>query len=282
MSKKKKNQPTFELYQGDSLSQMWRLGKKTADLAFADPPYNIGYNAYDKYDDKRKPSDYLDWCEKWIWMIHGLLRPTGSFWLAISDEYVSELDVIAKQEGFHKRGHVIWYYTFGVACAKNFARSHTHLLYYTKQKSRFTFNADDKAVRVPSARQLVYNDKRANPKGKLPDNTWVLSPKDLEKAFTPEEDVWLESRVCGTFHERVERGTDKGEKAVPQMPEKVMERIILTCSNPGHLVIDPFLGNGTTGAVAVRLGRNFVGCDISENYVARSRERIEASLPTKP
>jgi len=278
VAKKKKAKPTFELHHGSCLDQMWKIGKKEVDLAFADPPYNIGYGGYDKYDDKQDHGDYLQWCEEWISMIHALLRSTGSFWLAIGDEYVSELDVIAKRIGFHKRSHVLWYYTFGVACPKNFARSHTHLLYYTKQKSRFTFNADDKQVRVPSARQLVYNDKRANPNGKLPDNTWVLLPADLDKAFTEGEDTWLVSRVCGTFHERQERGTYQQEKAVPQMPEEILRRIILASSNPGHLVIDPFLGTGTTGAVAVRHGRNFVGCDISEAYIKRATARIESEL----
>jgi site-specific DNA-methyltransferase (adenine-specific) len=64
---------------------------------------------------------------------------------------------------------VIWYYTFGVHCIKKFARSHAHLFYFVKDPKRFTFN--DREIRVPSARQLVYFDSRANPEGKLPDNT---------------------------------------------------------------------------------------------------------------
>ncbi len=81
------------------------------------------------------------------------------------------------------RSWVVWYYTFGVNCKANFSRSHTHLFYMVKDPKSFTFNADSPALRVPSARQLVYGDRRANPKGRLPDNTWILRPQDVPEAF---------------------------------------------------------------------------------------------------
>ena len=215
----------FDLKCQDCLDWLDSLEPESVHLAIADPPYNIGYNAYDKYQDQRETADYHGWCRGWVSRIYKALRPDGAFWLYINDENVSELDVAAKSIGFHKRSHVIHYYTFGVACAKNFARSHTHFLYYTKHKRRFTFNASESELRVPSARQIVYKDKRANPDGKLPDNTWVLSPIDFQKAFTPEEDVWLVSRVCGTFGERVERGTHGVKRGLPQMPELLVDRV---------------------------------------------------------
>ncbi len=276
-AKKKPTKPVFTVKTGDCMKL---LGTDVIDvqLAFADPPFNIDWKGYDKYSDKQSPQYYISWCSEWMQLIHRRLADHGTFWLAIGDEFVSELDVLAKKIGFHKKSHVVWYYTFGVACPKNFARSHTHLIRYTKHKTRFTFNADDKNLRVPSARQLVYNDKRANPKGKLPDNTWVLSPFDLHLAFTSQEDTWLESRICGTFKERQQRGAYQEQKTCPQMPEPIMDRIITACSNRGDLVIDPFLGTGTTGAAAVRLDRNFWGCDISKNYVTRSRARIRKAF----
>lgn len=263
----------------DCVEWLPKLEAGAISLVVADPPYNIGYE-YDNYHDRRSPRDYLDWCRRWMEGIHRALAKTGSFWLYIGDEYVSELDVLAKEIGFHKRSHVIHYYTFGVACRKNFARSHTHLLYYTKSKTKFKFNADDPELRVPSARQLVYHDKRACPDGKLPDNTWVLHPRDLKKAFTAAEDTWLVPRVCGTFHERVERGTHGQKRAIPQMPEKVVERIIRASSDKGDWVADPFLGTGTTGAVAVRLGRKFMGCEISPKYTEQAAKRIAAAAKT--
>lgn len=267
--------PACKMQTGDCVNLLSAQKSCSVDLAFCDPPFGIDWPGYTTYDDSLKGEEYIAWCETWLQEIYRVVKDYGSFWLAIGDEHVSELDVAAKSTGFYKRSHVVWYFTFGTACPNNFARSHTHLLYFTKHKTKFTFNQDDKKLRVPSARQLVYNDKRANPKGKLPDNTWVLSPLDLDKAFSSAEDTWLVSRICGTFKEREQRGTYQKTKTVPQMPVEVLNRIITACSNPGDLVIDPFLGTGTTAESALRLGRNFWGCDISKDYVAASRRRIK-------
>jgi site-specific DNA-methyltransferase (adenine-specific) len=255
------------------LKHLPALAKGSVDLLFCDPPFNVGYH-YDKYEDKKKPEHYLEWCKEWIGLSYQAVAPHGTFWIAIGDEYVSELDCIAKEAGFCKRSHVVWYYTFGVHCPKNFARSHTHLLYYTKTKSKFTFNKDDKNLRVKSSRQLIYNDARANPAGKLPDNTWILLPADLERAFTQDEDTWLVSRVCGTFGERQDRGTYGEQRGCPQMPLEIMNRIVLACSNPGVLVVDPMSGTFSTGDAAVRNKRSFVGFDISSAYCKRGLDRL--------
>ncbi len=106
------------------------------------------------------------------------LKPTGSFWLAIGDDFAAELKLISQQAGFKCRSWVIWYYTFGVNCTKKFSRSHTHLFHFVKDHKHFTFN--NKNIRVPSARQLVYSDGRArSPDGRLPDDTWILRPQDM-------------------------------------------------------------------------------------------------------
>ncbi|MEM9352534.1 MAG: site-specific DNA-methyltransferase [Planctomycetota bacterium] len=252
------------------------------DLAFADPPFNIGYD-YDEYDDRQDDEKYLDWCRDWIAEIHRVLKPDGTFWLAIGDEYAAELKVAAQREvGFHTRGWVVWYYTFGVNCTRKFNRSHAHLFQFVKDEKRFTFNADDPAVRVPSARALVYGDKRANPKGRLPDDTWMLAPapaegwvlrpqdfQDSPHAFTPEQDTWYFSRVAGTFKER------QGFHGC-QMPEQLLARVIRVSSNEGELVFDPFAGSGTTLAVAKKLGRDFLGCELSEEYQKEATARLKA------
>src|SRR5690606_14850684 len=137
---------------------------------------------------------------------------------------------------FHLRNWVVWYYTFGVNCKQKFSRSHAHLFYFVKNPAAFTFNADDPLVRVPSARQLIYNDARANPLGRLPDDTWILRPQDVPQGFSAESDTWYFPRVCGTFKER------EGWHGC-QMPEQVLGRILRTCSKPGDLVLDPFAGS---------------------------------------
>ena len=194
---------SFELdrvYNEDCLTGLKKIGEGVVDLAFADPPFNIGYE-YDVYDDRQKGDAYLDWCRQWTGEIIRVLKPNGTFWLAIGDEFAAELKLILQSEhGLTCRSWVIWYYTFGVNCTSKFSRSHAHLFYFVKDAKRFKFNAE--SIRVPSARQLVYGDRRANPKGRLPDDTWILRPQDLSEGFAADHDTWYFPRVCGTFKER--------------------------------------------------------------------------------
>ncbi len=259
--------PPGTLHQGDCIEGLRGVPTGAVDLAFADPPFNIGYD-YDVYHDRKAFDEYLDWSKAWGSEVARVLKPDGSFWLAIGDEFAAELKVLFHREiGLHLRSWVIWYYTFGVNCAKKFSRSHAHLLYFTKDPARFTFHDD--AIRVPSARQLIYADKRANPRGRLPDDTWILRPQDVPGGgFRPEEDTWCVSRVCGTFKER------KGWHGC-QMPEQVLGRIIRSCSSPGDTVLDPFSGSGTTLAVAKKLGRRYLGFELSPEYADRARLRLE-------
>jgi site-specific DNA-methyltransferase (adenine-specific) len=249
---------------GDCISGMAALPAGSVDLAFADPPFNIGYS-YDVYRDRRKVDDYLDWSRAWIGGVKRVLKSDGTFWLAIGDEYAAELKLIAQSEGFHCRSWVIWYYTFGVNCKFKFSRSHVHLFHFVVDPEKYTFNTE--AIRVPSARQLVYADTRANPSGRLPDDTWILRPQDCVDGFTPDEDTWYFPRVAGTFKER------EGFHGC-QMPEQLLGRIIRSCSNSQELVLDPFSGSATTLAVAKKLGRNYLGFELSEDYAKRGLQRL--------
>jgi site-specific DNA-methyltransferase (adenine-specific) len=252
------------LFQGDCLEGFSKLETGTVDLVFADPPFNIGYD-YDVYDDRKDAEAYLAWCRKWGGEIHRALKPTGTFWLAIGDDFAAELKVAFSEIGFRCRSWVVWYYTFGVNCKKKFSRSHTHLFHFVKNPKLFTFNAD--AVKVPSARQLVYADARFKEGGRLPDDTWFLRPQDMRGSFTPEEDVWYFPRVCGTFKERA------GWHGC-QMPEQLLGRIIKVSSNPEELVLDPFAGSGTTLVVAKKLGRRWLGFELSKKYANQVLARL--------
>ena len=232
---------------GDCIEELGKVEEPFADLIFADPPFNIGYK-YDKYYDKVKSKNYIAWTREWMKACKQVLKPAGSFYVAIGDDYAAEVKLVGEEIGLIMRNWIIWHYTFGQQTKNKFARSHTHIFYFVNDKNNFTFN--DYVVRIPSDRQLTYNDKRANSAGKMPD------------------DVWSEfSRVCGTFKER--------QRWHPcQMPESLLKRIIAVSSNPGDLVLDPFNGSGTTAAAAVQLGRNYAGMDISENYVENTRKRL--------
>jgi len=266
-----------QIIQGDSIKVLNEGPEGWVDLVFADPPFNIGY-LYHGYNDQRNDAEYLQFSEEWIKAVHRALKPTGAFYLAIGDEYAADLCVIAKrQAGFFLRNWIIWHYTFGQQPKNKFARSHTHILCFTKDPKAFTFNAD--AIRVPSARQTTYGDSRANPKGKLPDDVWYLDPGSYilrpqeapEPLFSAESDTWNVSRVCGTFKER------EGWHGC-QMPMGVLNRIILASSNAGEIVLDPFNGSGTTVVAAALLGRKYVGIDQSAEYVDFARKRLQHAL----
>ena len=253
------------VHRGDCLSRMSKVPTGSVHLAFADPPFNIGYD-YDAYDDRLSADAYLDWSKKWMGEIVRVLRPDGTFWLAIGDEYAAELKVIATRElGLTCRSWVVWYYTFGVNCKQKFSRSHAHLFHFVRDPAAFTFNTD--AIRVPSARELVYGDKRANPTGRLPDDTWILRPQDLPEGFGAAEDTWYFPRICGTFKER------SGWHGC-QMPEQLLGRIIRASSREGETVLDPFGGSGTTLAVAKKLGRSFLGMELSDAYADKICARL--------
>ena len=256
-----------KIHHSDCVAGLKNVPTGSVDLAFADPPFNIGYD-YDEYDDRLECQQYLDWSGSWISEVHRVLKENGTFWLAIGDEYAAELKLESQRTGFHCRSWVIWYYTFGVHCQRKFTRSHAHLFHLVKNKNDFVFNNEDLDLRVPSARQLVYNDKRANAKGRMPDDTWILRPQDLTDGFNPDEDTWYFPRVAGTFKERA------GFHGC-QMPEQLLGRVIRSCTNQHDIVLDPFSGSSTTLAVAKKLGRRFFGFELSQDYVKLGSKRLK-------
>jgi DNA modification methylase len=227
---------------------------ESVDLVCTDPPFNIGLD-YPGYFDRRQIDDYQDFLHSVFRDLKYLLKPTGSLFVALDPRYVGGAMDDLRAMGFHWRNTIIWHYTFGQNQKKKFTPSYTPILYFTRHAKDFTFNAD--AVRIPSARQTVYGDKRANPKGKVPD------------------DVWNFPRVAGTFKERA--------KHVTQQPLALVERMVRVASNPGDLVLDPFCGTGTTLVAARRLGRRALGielcpstADIAQKRLSECEEAIHA------
>ncbi len=232
---------------GDCIEILSKAREPFADLIFADPPFNIGYK-YDKYHDKIESKNYIDWTKDWMGVCMKVLKPSGSFYIAIGDEYAANVKVIADELGLVMRNWLIWHYTFGQQMKNKFARSHTHIFYFVKDKNNFTFNNEDDA-RVISDRQKKYKDKRANPVGKMPDDVWDEYP-----------------RVCGTFKERVDFPC--------QMPESILGRIIRVSSREGDWILDPFSGSGTTAVKAAQSKRSYTGIEVSATYAKDSRKRI--------
>jgi site-specific DNA-methyltransferase (adenine-specific) len=175
-------------------------------------------------------------------------------WVICGQEYAGDHQIAMRDAGLHWRNTVTWVETFGVNCRRKFNRTSRQMYYFTKHRTRFTFNVDE--LRTRSRRQEI-GDKRANPAGKVLD------------------DVWRVSRVCGTFHERV--------KTVPtQLPLTLVRRIVRGVSRPGDLVLDPFTGSGTTGVVCVETGRRFHGIELRAEYAEKARRRIDQAIHNQP
>jgi DNA modification methylase len=243
----------------------------SVQLCFADPPFNIGLNYPGPHDDM-PAAEYLAWLGDRFAAVRRVLVPTASLFVAIGQTFQAEVLVMLKALGFHWRNTLIWHYTFGPCQRWKFTPSWTAIHYVTMHPQRFTFNTD--AVRVPSARQTDYGDKRANATGKVPDDIWLLRPRAAERLgfFGPEADTWHIPRVAGTFRERQDH--------VCQMPVAILERIIAVASDPGDLVVDPFAGTGTTLVAAKRLGRQWLGVEKCERTAELARNRLaNESLP---
>jgi DNA modification methylase len=263
-----------KVLKGDCIPLMQAMPGGVVDLVFADPPFNIGLN-YDVYKDKLPYDQYYSWSARWIEECVRILKPDGSMYVAIGDEFASEVNVILKTAGLKFRNWICWYYTFGQNQRLKFNRCHTHILYFVKDSDSYTFNASD--VLVPSARQLKYNDKRAKSGGKIPDDVWMVHAEDdvpvHELRLWPEDaQLWNDSRVCGTFKERLRRADGSAHPC--QMPLSVLRRIIRASSSKGQLVLDPFCGTGTTAYAAKELGRDYLTMELSEEYFNVATDRL--------
>lgn len=244
----------YELITGDCVKILPQLTREQvrAMLIFADPPYNIGINYGVTTNDLRPRREFISWCRRWIGECCANLHDHGSLWLLINHESAADVEITLREVGFTVINWITWYESFGVNCQNKFMRSSRRLFHAVKDPECYVFNK--KPVTRPSARQEIYNDKRAHPEGRLWDDVWGIYPAI--------------PRVCGTFKER--------EPGFPtQLPLKLLYPIVTCAANPGDLVIDPFNGSGTTGVACIVSGCRYVGIDINPEYVDRSRARLD-------
>ncbi|MBT3278907.1 MAG: site-specific DNA-methyltransferase [Phycisphaerales bacterium] len=237
---------------GDCLDLLPQMPENSVDLVFADPPFNTGFR-YDIHHDEMGYGDYVRWTRNWMRACKRVLKPTGSFWIAISAEFAAEIRRLGQRLGLTLRNWIIWHYTFGQHARKKFARSHTHIFYFTADAKEFTFN--DRAVRIFSDREKEYNDQRASRMGRLPDDVWDEFPR-----------ISAKNGERSGFHPC-------------QMPVGLLSRIIRISSNPGDVVLDPFTGSGTTLVAAKKLNRHYIGTELSDDYARGARERLAQTKP---
>jgi len=224
-----------KILQGDCLEILPTLPYGLVDTVFIDPPYNIGIDyGKGRKADLLPPSKFDWWLRQVCRQLKRVLKSAGTLWVLIGEKHTDKLGVNLESLGFHRRRLIVWHETFGNHQNSNFPLCSRFLHYCVKDKNNYTFHPP----RVPSARQTQYRDKRACPAGKVPESVWCIP------------------RVCGTFKERI-------PDYPTQLPEALVERALVTSTNPGDLVLDCFGGSLTTARVAKRLGRNYISIDLN-------------------
>lgn len=256
------------VYLGDCRSVLPTIPEVKAgalDLVFADPPFNWK-RGYDEWDDHMDESDYLTFTYDWIDLCLGGLRPGGSLWINIPDDWAAEIVCFLKGRLSRKPAHsvamdnwCIWHFRFGQNATERFINSKVHVLHFVKAGGRRTFNARD--VLELSDRRAIYGDPRTE------------SKKDgMPAGMRVPMDVWY-----GPYFGRVQgNNRERRHYHDNQLPEAYLERVVRATSNPGDVVLDPFLGSGTTGVIAHALGRRFIGCEFSARNAANAVERMKA------
>jgi len=238
------------------------------DLIFADPPFNWN-RAYDQWDDKLPDHDYLHFTYDWLDACIRALRPGGALWVNIPDDWAAEIvcylkGSVAREDKrrtpapMSLQNWCVWHYRFGQNSVDRFINSKVHALYFIKQGGQHNWNP--KEIAELSDRAAIYGDPR------------TLSKKDgMPAKMRVPLDVWY-----GQYWGRVQgNNTERRHYHDNQLPEAYLERVVRACSNPGDLVLDPFLGSGTTGVMAHALGRNFIGIEFSPDNAAHAVERIK-------
>ncbi|MDX2148263.1 MAG: DNA methyltransferase [Planctomycetota bacterium] len=258
--------PAAAIYVGDCRQVIASLKpalSQRVDLVFADPPFNWN-RAYDQWNDSMPREDYLQFTREWLDACIELLTPTGSMWVNIPDDTAAEIVVHLKSRGMHMANWCIWHYRFGQNTNSRFINSKVHALYFCKDLNQRTWNPHE--IMEPSDRATTYFDARTQ------------SKKDgAPPGMRLPMDVWY-----GQYWGRIQgNNAERRVNHDNQLPEVYLARVILACSSENDLVMDPFLGSGTTGVVAHDLKRRFVGIEYSAANAASAFERMRMG-PARP
>lgn len=245
--------PIDQILQGDCVETLNSLPEKSIDLVFADPPYNLQLSkelwrpnltrvdaVNDSWDQFSDFEEYDGFTRNWLTACRRVLKDTGTLWVIGSYHNIYRVGSILQDLGFWILNDVVWVKTNPMPNFRGvrYTNAHETLLWVQKDKgARYTFNYQD--MKALNADLQMRSD-------------WVIP-------------------LC-TGTERVRLNGQKAHST--QKPEALLYRVILSSSNPGDVVLDPFFGTGTTGAVAKKLHRHWIGIERNEEYVRVARERI--------
>jgi DNA modification methylase len=248
------------IFHGSSES-MKELEDKSVDLMVTSPPYNININYGNKwengklikskgkkYKDNLEEEQYREMIQNCINETKRVLKDNGQIWFNIKNRYdkgnmIPPFWILDYFQDMYLKNIIIWNFDWGGSTSKRFCSRYEYVFFFTKNKDDYKFNLDD--VKIPA---LNYRPDRYKSQLKNP------------------SDVWRISLVSGNSAERTEHPA--------QYPEELIERIIKTGSNSNDLILDPFMGSGTTAVVAKKLGRNYVGYETELEFINIANKRL--------
>jgi site-specific DNA-methyltransferase (adenine-specific) len=250
-----------ELWHADVFALLARLPDNSVDLVVTDPPYAI---AKEEWDEFPSLDAYVDWCDRWLAEVARVLAPHGSAYVCGFSEILA--DVKAKSaKRFASCRWLVWYYKNKANLGRDWGRSHESILHLRGEAAKL----DVDAVRVPYNGHTTKYPARVQAvssqygRGVRRDR-WEPNPLGAKPRDVIEIPV-----ICNGMAEKTPHATQK--------PEALIERLVLASSSKGQLVVDPFLGSGTTAVVAERLGRNWLAGDADARYVGLARERLQSN-----
>ncbi len=231
---------------GNSIDELKKLPSKSVRLVVTDPPYNLSKD-YGNNQDKLEFDEYLDFSRQWLKETSRILTDDGTIYVFMGVRYISYIYTILEQElNMTFNSWITWFYTQGIGKTKGFSPRHDDILMFTKNPKKYIFHLDD--IRVPQKFYRAVNNMR----GANPGNVWEFS----------------HIHYC-----------NKNRKKHPtQKPEGLFERMILASSDPGDVVLDPFVGSGTALRVCQQTGRNGIGIDINPEYIEMTKERLSENF----
>jgi len=244
----------------DALAGMARIPDGAIDLILTDPPYNLGKD-YGNDSDQQSTEDYLAWTERWIAAALPKLKDNGSLYIFLTWRFAPEIFVMLKKR-MTMMNEIIWdrrVPSMG-GSTRSFSSVHDTIGFFVKRKDYY-FDLD--AVRIPYDAET----KKARSR------SIFIGAKWLEVGYNP-KDLWSVSRLHREHAERVDHPTQK--------PLEIIERMLKASCPPGGVVLDPFMGSGTTALAAKRTGRRFTGFELNPAYCEVIQRRLaEPEVPVK-
>lgn len=242
---------------GDTFAVLPLLPDASVDLVFADPPYNLSKTFNDFTFQRQSDEDYEAWLHSWLPEIQRVLKPTGSLYLC-GDWRCSPMLYQAAKRYFIPRNRITWEREKGRGAKANWKNCSEDIWYFTRSDD-FTFQLD--AVKMLRRVIAPYVDRGGRPKD------WRRTAKGNFRLTHP-SNLWTDLTVpFWSMPENTDHPTQK--------PEKLLAKILLCATRPGDLVLDPFLGSGTTSVVAKKLGRAYLGIERDLRYCCLAEKRLE-------